>query len=522
MTRTMSANPAAASVPAGRAYRELTLRRMIVACLAALAALIGAAARDAAAQIPENRALLLYNSQNADSLAVRNMYVAAHPGVVQFDLNSAALATMAAPNYGGITRANYVNLIRNPVRDFINGVSPPGPDRSQTIIVIVTTRGLPGRIDGGLDEFQISSSYSSLEADLSLLQQNLEAAGTANLPFRYHGAVDNPYHQALNQPITAISRANIKVQRTFTAITLAPGAETWFVGGLTAGDIYLACRLDAAPTPTHSALENIQLLINRSTNLVVNRCAVQALFDRWGCADPLDDDGAGATYPGRQDFPNAQAALASAGFPAVLDATGNFITGPELADQQRPVFVLGSYGENHSLNGCGENPPGVGTYVETYNLHPAASFVAFESFNGNSIVDGMQRGGQQQALDFISRGGAFTVANVAEPFTIWVADLEYLTQNLYIHGRTFAEAAYSSMPALSWQQTPVGDPLARVTVQNIGILDLNNDGLVNVLDVIQLSETGGDVTCDGMFTAADTNLMRDNARTTEPADVATP
>lgn len=503
-------------MPTGR-----PLHRWCVFALGVLAALISTA-RSANAQIPENRTLLVYNSLNAESLAVRNMYVLKHPSVIQFDLNNAAIAAAAAPGYGGISHASYVTNIRNPVRNFINGVTPPGPDRSQTIIAIATTRGLPARIDSGLgDEFTLASGFNSLEAELALLQQNMENAGAGTLPFRYSGTLDNPYHARLNQPITTFSRANIRTLRAFSPTAMAVGGQTWFVAGLTSGDIYLVCRVDAAPTMTATALENIQALLDRSQNLVIPRCAVQCAFDR--CAGPnfLDDDGSPSTFPDRPDFPNAHAAMMAAGFPSLLDQSFTFIDGTTIPDQVRPVLALGSYGENHGA--CtGANPPGTGTYIDTFDFHPAACFVAFESFSGNSIVDGTQRGGQQQALDFISKGGSFTVANVAEPFTIWVADLEYLTQNLYVHRLSFAEAAYSAIPSLSWQQTPVGDPLARVTIIEQGVLDLNNDGVVNVLDVIQLSENGLDVTCDGTFTAADTNLMRDAARPGEPADVATP
>lgn len=475
----------------------------------------------ASGQLTEPRVLLVYNSQNADSLAVRNMYIAARPNVRQFDLNSAFLATRAAPLDGDLTRAQYVTNVRDPIRNFINGTTPPGPDLSQTIVCIVTTRGLPARVEGGFDEFQTNSSYSSIEADLTLLQQNLELAGSGGLPFRYSGHVDNPYHTRLNQPILGFARTGISTARTFQSTLLAPGLSTWIALGLTPGDIYLVCRLDAAPTPGATALENVQALIDRSQNLVVNRCQVQAVFDR--CAGPnfLDDDGVGATYPATNDFPNSHAALLAARFPSRLDETFAFLDGPTLPDQLRQVLVVGSYGENHGV--CsGANPPGVGTYVESYDIHPAGVFIAYESFNGNSIVDGLQRGGQQQCLDFIARGGSFTVGSVAEPFTIWIPDLEFLTRNLFIHGLTYAEAVYSAIPALSWQQTPIGDPLARVTISDIGLTDVNNDGVTDVLDVIQVAEQSLDVTCDGMFTAADTDVMRQFARTTEAADVGTP
>ncbi|HVZ93007.1 MAG TPA: hypothetical protein VG797_00710 [Phycisphaerales bacterium] len=489
----------------------------VAALPAGLAVLLGTGETHAA--IPENRVLLVYNSQNAESLAVRDLYVAAHPTVIQFDLNDADLASRAAPGYGGITRAIYVNQIRNPIVNFINGVTPPGPDRSQTIIAIATTRGLPARIDGGFDEFNFNSTFSSVESELSLLQQDMEANGSGSLTRRYYAQVRNPYYLSLNQAITTFSRANIKTQRTFTRVTFTPEIETWTVTGLTAGDLYLVCRLDAAPSPGHTALENIDSLITRSRTLVVGRCAVQSFFDRWSCA-ALDDDGLGGTYPSRQDYTNARNALNTAGFIAALDTTFVFFSGVNLPDQLRPVLALGSYGENHSLNGCGDNPAGNGDYIQTYNFNPAASFIAFESWSGNSLVDGTQRGGQQQALDFISQGGSFTIGSVSEPFTIFIPRLEFLAQNLYLNNLSFAEAAYTSIPGLSWQQTPIGDPLAQIIVVNQGLTDLNADGVTDVRDVYQLSETPGDVTCDSAFTGADTEFMRTRARANEAADVA--
>jgi len=121
-------------------------------------ALLLCAVAPAGAGLAPGNVLLLYNSQNATSQAVRDLYVAARPGVLELDLNSAQLAP------GSISRANFVGLIRDPVRDFINGVGP-GPDLSQQVIAIVTTRGLPARVlspKGTSDEFELSSAWASV------------------------------------------------------------------------------------------------------------------------------------------------------------------------------------------------------------------------------------------------------------------------------------------------------------------------------------------------------------------------
>ncbi len=468
----------------------------------AAAAAVVPALSAGAALAPEN-VLLLYNSVNAESLAVRNAYVAARPGVVQLDLNNALLATT------GVTRFVYVDHIRNPVRNFINGVGG-GTDLSQQIMAIATTRGLPGRILStvGTDEFQINSTWASLESELAVLQQDLEAVGSGSLAFRYSGTIDNPYHQALGQPIDSFSRASVQTARTFTAVGGGQNMA-WSVTGLGPGDIYLVCRLDSSPTNPGqagevTAVQNVELLIDRSLNLKVDRCQVQALLDEYGvppASFELDNGGFGVLFPARNDFDNAAPALSAMGIPVLHDKSMDFFTGPELPDQVRRLLVLGTYGENHSVNGWGENPPGDGTYLSTHALDPAAIFLAYESFGGTTIYSNTGRGGQQQALDFIAQGGSFTIATVMEPFTFAIADLEYLLPNLLDHDLTFAEAAYSSIPALSWQNSPVGDPLATVTLFVPG--DADASGGVNFTDVLTIlanfggSGPIGDADCDG-------------------------
>ena len=85
-----------------------------------------------------------------------------------------------------------------------------------------------------------------------------------------------------------------------------------------------------------------------------------------------------------------------------------------------------------------------------------------------------------------SSGGTFGVGNVFEPFSFTVPDNYFLMPNMMIHGLTYAEAAYASFPALSWQQIAIGDPLGKMIVINdLGLPkgDMNGDGFVNGLDI---------------------------------------
>jgi hypothetical protein len=475
--------------------------------IAAIWLLCGAAAL---AQLTPDRVLLLYNSQSAESAAIRDAYVAAHPGVLEFDLNDATLGG------GQITRNAYLSRVRDPLRAFLSGTDSAGQPLAERVIAIATTRGVPARINGA-NEFDVSSSHASVESELTLLWQDLEQAGQSALPFRYSGIIDNPYHARRNQPIDFFNRSGITTERPFEYN--APGA--WQITGLTSGHIYLVCRLDAAPLGAATALDNTLALIDRSQSLTADPCAVQALLDEYACTDQIDDDGFPPLVPGRDDFGQATTSLVDAGILTTHDETSAFLESDDLPTGA-PVLVLATYGENHDLNGCGDDPAGNGTYLSRYDFHPAALFLSYESFNGNSIVTGEPRQNQAQALDFIALGGSFSVAHVREPFTFAVADAEWLVRNLYLDGLTFAEAAYTAIPTLSWQNTPLGDPLARVLLApSLARLDIDMDGRFTVGDLHAQNESLTDADCDGDADLNDLQVIRSELRANEVADILT-
>ncbi|MCX6910510.1 MAG: TIGR03790 family protein [Verrucomicrobia bacterium] len=60
----------------------------------------------------------------------------------------------------------------------------------------------------------------------------------------------------------------------------------------------------------------------------------------------------------------------------------------------------------------------------------------------------------------LARGAGAGVGNVYEPYLQLVLNSQVFFERL-LSGRNFAESAYAATPALSWQQTVVGDPLYR-------------------------------------------------------------
>jgi len=450
-----------------------------------------------------DRVLLLYNSANAESQAVRDLYIAAHPNVREFDLDDPDLGT------GSIPRADYLARVRAPLLSHLETVAE-GVPLAERIIAIATTRGLPARIDGE-NEFAVTSTFASLESELVLLQQDLEAAGEGSIPTRHASLIDNPYHVQIGDPITSFDRSAVTQPRPFELV----GDAVWRITGLTPGDMYLVCRLDAAPGETTTALDNIAAMIERSADLRLDPVATQALLDEYSAEfNQLDDDGFDPVFPTDDDFDGAAAALTSLGVAVLHDESFDFIEGQELPNPLTPLLALGTYGENHDFDGLGANPPGRGTYIDTYeSIHPAGVFISYESFNGSSLVTGSGRGGQAQAADFIAAGGSFTIAHVAEPFTLAVADLTPFVANIYGEGLTFAEAAYSAIPALSWQSTPLGDPLARVAIgPEPPAADLDGDGDVDGADLglLLLAWEGSgaaDLNGNGIVDGADLGLL---------------
>lgn len=61
----------------------------------------------------------------------------------------------------------------------------------------------------------------------------------------------------------------------------------------------------------------------------------------------------------------------------------------------------------------------------------------------------------------LEKGATCTMGAVDEPYLMLTPDLNAFTGRFLILGFSFAEAAYASQPALSWQTTIVGDPLYR-------------------------------------------------------------
>lgn len=477
----------------------------------ALALIIAA---PAAAQIGENQVLVVHNSAAPESAPLLASYLAAHPAIPAanvVDLNSATLLT------ANITYANFITLIRNPIRDHLSAAGAPEP---ADIVAIALLRPLPHRIQdtdaanagdvpaSSVTEFNNGDcNNASVDAELVLLWQNLEIGEAGgSMDSKSDNLIDNPYH-GIALPISTFSRTSITTQKLFTNTQ----SVVWTLTGaggqrLRAGDMYLVCRIDG------NTLADAQAMIERAQDIHVPKAGVRIIFDEYNlaAAADLDDDPlftSGDPFLAGDDYEETRNVLLPQGWDVRYDGTFDFISGLE---ELTPLIAYASYGENHKLNGAGEDPAGTGTYINDFTFAKGAIFNTVESYNGRALNGLATQFGQEQAADFIAAGGTFAIGHVWEPFTFSLPDNEFLFVNMLVNRKSFAEAAYSSIPALSWHHVVLGDPLARynrygdcdgdedVDIQDFtefqrcsaqdefdpacACADLNGDSAVNILD----------------------------------------
>ncbi len=464
-------------------------RRTMIAAALSFVALHSSIAE---AGITADEVLVVYNSTAAGSEEVLAAYIAIHPDLPPeniLNLNNAALTG------ADLTWVQFTSMVRDPIRDYLNAPGDPTP---QGIISILLLRPFPHRIldtDNGLVCDNVSliggelsagdATCASLDAELVLLWQDMgagEAGGV--MDSLLDNMIVNPYH-TVTTPINFFTRQFIQNAHPFANLSNIAWGPSSASNRLRPGDMYLVCRIDANST------EEAVALVKRSRRLLANMGTATILFDEFNVAvgNELDDDGlftTGDPFNAGDDYEEATALLLSFGWNVIYDDTSDFITGIE---EPSPLLGYASYGENHSFNGGGENPPGAGTYIEDFNFLPGAVFNTIESFNGRGLNGLATQFSQEQVTDFIGVGGTFAIGNVWEPLSFSVADNEYLLPRLLFPAEsnrlTWAEAAYSSLPALSWQQVVIGDPIAKFDIVNDGNFipgDLDNNGVINATD----------------------------------------
>ena len=455
------------------------------------AVLLGTATPDVRGDIAENQVLVVYNSAFAEGTTLKDAYLAHHPGIPAanvLDLNNAAIPA------ADLTRAQFNAMIRDPIRNHLLAAGDPTPEG---IIAIVLIRPIPHRVQdsdipttgdmpgsAGAELNNGDANYASVDSELVLLWHNLDAGEVGNqMDSLSDNVIDNPYHQSAAM-VDGFSRANIQTAKSF----MNRSNVAWIPNGagatlLTPGDLYLVCRIDG------TTLADATAALDRAQDLHINKALVRVLLDEFDVStnQDFDDDRLFAfndPFIAGDDYEETTTVLTNAGWNVRYDGTFDFVFWNE---ETNPIIAYSSYGENHdAIAALGENPPGGATYINGYDFPPGAIFNTYESDNGRALNGLGSVFGLEQLADFLAAGGTFAVGNVYEPFTFTIADNEFLFVNFLVNGLTWGEAAYTSLPALSWQQIVVGDPLSKPVILNdpgLPLGDMNGDGLVNGLDI---------------------------------------
>ncbi|GJM26295.1 MAG: hypothetical protein DHS20C16_27100 [Phycisphaerae bacterium] len=419
------------------------------------------------AAITESQTLVVYNSASSEGVALKDAYLAAHPGIPSepfanvIDLNDASLLK------SDLTIDEFITKVRDPIRHRLLLLIPPRPN---DIIAIVLIRPMPHRIldsdnplvgdDPSAADVEFfdnaDATYASVDSELTLLFQDLytgEVGGT--MDSLADNVILNPYWLPPDHlvEIDAFSRLSIISPKTFENRY----DEHWQATGsgssrLTSGDIYLVCRIDG--TTQADALA----LIDRAQDLSVNRATTHVLLDT------------SAAYSGlfNEYLEFSESVLSGAGWNVRFDESINFI---DSSEEPRPLIAYASSGEDHGNDGQGEDPPGDGTYIDGFTFAQGAIFTSAESYNARGLNGLGTLFDQEQVADFVSVGGTFAIGNVFEQFAYGWPEAPYYFYHMFVNQWTWAEAAYTSIPFLSGQTIVLGDPLARFET----IVDIEGD-----------------------------------------------
>lgn len=487
----------------------------------------------------EVQVLVVYDSRVAASVEVAEFYAGSEkvpggtggeagvrPRVEVFDIASSGLPASAVN--GTMTYSAYLAEIRDPIRAHLeaNGLV-------YRIRCIVLCKGLPHRIDdpgspgAGDTPSQLANLFgnglarlASVDSELTMLWQNLNEIFIDIFRTADRGYVLNPYWRA-SRPINSWTNKNIRADKAWRWIQAGKLSTTFHddpVADLTPGDIMLVTRLDG-----HSVAD-VRAMVERAQGLVYD------VDDSAFVLDESDSNGIADDQPNSEldnvddylrhddDYETTRDVLLEDGRfdPEKIHydpnrMVANFLLGPnvDFGGQGRVIeddlILLTHYGRNH----IGRPSINIDRYEESFNLAPGAIFNTMESYNGRAFNGLGTLIQQAQVADFIGAGGTFGIGMVWEPLAQSVPDSNRIVRNFVLGGLTWAEAAYTAIPCLSWMHVVVGDPLARSITS---IEDINGDGVVDIEDLYAWERNPIDLNRDGVADDVDRQILINTIR----------
>ena len=213
---------------------------------------------------------------------------------------------------------------------------------------------------------------------------------------------------------------------------------------------FSACRLRVKHNPRAVPLSSAMCLVTRLDGPspdVVRRMIDDAIAtEQAGLAGKVYVDLRGITKgayaKGDQWLRGAADRLKKAGYGCDVENTGKLIP----ADRNLPdaAVYLGWYTGN-----------AYGRFLDpTFRFTRGAIAYHLHSFSASVVRTDRKR----WVGPLLARGAAVTIGHVYEPYLGFTTRVDVFVDRL-LAGRNFAEAAYASIPALSWQSVFLGDPL---------------------------------------------------------------
>jgi len=432
--------------------------------------------------------LLLFNANDPDSVAIKDHYMQAHPGVRSFGLDLNGFGEE-------ITGQQYLDEIRQPLIDHL-GAGSLGDD----IDTIVTAKGLPLRINAGSKPADSDAvdwqKYSSLESELTRAESisTIEQLGNQDWTL---AQVNIPNIQSANPYYLGLE---------FGFPTPDPIPYSGPVGFDRSDSLYegirLTSRLDGF------SREDVVAMIDRSQSVYLVPHGHYVAVD-----DDPDAFAAGET---------AMSELAQTILPSHAQLAGYDTTDEAITYEEGPVIGYVSHGTKDRAGGL---ETGYILNQLNFQLAPGAVFHSYESFNAISFDPSFT---QTQGLvaEWIAIGGTAGLGHVSEPdASKWTVTNEDIFYDMLLSEFTFAEAAWAATRQLSYVNTMIGDPLMTWRKWIPG--DTNLDGTVEFNDFYTLQGnwemqgdfSEGDLNGDGIIDSADLEILQENWLMTDESQV---
>ena len=172
--------------------------------------------------------------------------------------------------------------------------------------------------------------------------------------------------------------------------------------------------------------------------------------------------------------------------------------------------------------------------LPSVDLMPGAILYHLHSFSASTIRSTTKN----WVGPLLDRGATATMGCVYEPYLALTPNLEVFFSRIYM-GFNFAEAAYASLQAVSWQATVVGDPLYRPfgkplnmlqaelaekrspLIEWLGMMNVNRTlvGKNDPAETIKLMNGDALVQMSSVLTEKKADLMRENGQAKESVEV---